>query len=94
MPGGLGRSSGFHSDLNRGCGTYLDGKWKVWGVWGGRMCVCGELFSFQAPNWKIVPVYKPWLKEVRELKRPPCFITLKKPYYTYALQVSCWPGML
>lgn len=71
-------------------------RWEMEGVEGGgeRMRVCGELFSFQAPNWKIVPVYKPWRKEVRELKRPPCFITLKKPYYTYALQVSCWPGML
>lgn len=44
MPGGLGRSSGFHSDLNRGCGTYLDGKWKVWGVGGENVCVWRAVF--------------------------------------------------
>ena len=50
MPGGLGRSSGFHSDLNRGCRNLS--RWEMEGRVGACvcLCVCLELFSFQVPG--------------------------------------------
>ena len=53
MPGGLGRSSGFHSDLNRGCRNLS--RWEIEGR--ARVCVCVCVYVcrtvFFSGTWKL-----------------------------------------
>lgn len=87
MPGGLGRSSSFHSDLNGGWRNLS--RWEMEGALCVCVCVCTQLFSFHIPDWKVIADYLPWLTEVRELRGLPCSTPLRKSHCIYHASLRC-----